>query len=251
MNRKELAETDFDAEFFDHPDYKYLNNFRFEDLSAEDANNPTGRGRETAAGRGYDFERVISKINHGTRVSAPWFDVQWERNTGRHYLSECKACISEYKNGQTGRFRLWKKHHEKLVGARNHYPSTSTHYHFVIYTICDGHVREIGKFRVSSIIIESLIDNWYLEDHDSMGLEYTTQLSWTYLVSALDLDIGAFRRDEVVTATVEKDQIDRLRSQVDCDIQLKNPFEDIDNPYPVCGPSCDIHTNHDEIPKTV
>jgi hypothetical protein len=240
MNKKELAEIDFDAEFFDHPDYKHRKNYRFEDLSAEDANNPRGRGRETAAPRGYDFERLISKINDGTRVSAPWFDVQWGTYTHRHCLSECKVCISEYDNGQTGRFRLWQKHHEKLLGAPNHYPNTFARYSFVIYTICEGRLREIGKIRVPPVIIESLVDNWHQEHHDTMGLEYTTQLSWTHLVSALDLDIGAFRRNEVVIATIESDQIDRLQSQVDYDTFLNNPFEDIDDPYRVCGPSCDI-----------
>jgi hypothetical protein len=238
--------SNFDEEFFSIggyssiPDgkYKCIKDFRLEDLSVEDANSPTGRGRETAAPRGYDAERVARIIDDGERVSASWFDVQYDN--WYHNLLECKTCISEYKNGQTGRFKLWKKHHEKLLGASNQYPDTFSNYQFLIYTIFDDSVREVGKLRVCPIVIEALIDDWHQEHHETMGVAYAKQLSWTRLLSALELDIEVLRQNEVVRANIKSDQVDRLQSQVDYDTWRKNPFEDIDNPYPVCGPSCDI-----------
>lgn len=181
--------------------------YRLEHLSPEEGNTPAGRGTETAGPRGYDTERLVSKIYDGKRDDREsWYDVevpqvQTDPQTTRRMLIECKSCIDEHPSGKTGTFKIWRKHHERLVDAGDVYSDEPAHtrYVFLIYTVVDDQAIEIGKFEVNSRWVDHILGEWQFGYHDTMGTEFYQTITWTKLLKELNLSLNALRRTEVAS----------------------------------------------------
>lgn len=175
---------------------------RLEDLSPEEGNTPSGRGSDTASSRGYDTEKLVSRIFEGTTDNRePWYDVKTtytlpERDVEIPHLIECKSCIDQHPNGEKGTFRIWKKHHDRLLesGYRATEERKLVSYVFLVYTIVDSEAIEIGKFKSGAYHIEELIDEWNFVKHETMGYEFCKDISWTKLIEELGISLGRLHR---------------------------------------------------------
>lgn len=182
------------------------------DVSLEDVRGsvPTcsGRGSETAAVRGYNTERLANVIFSPTRLffsssDQPWYDTYVNTDHDIGCWIESKSCIQRYPCGQYGRFRIWKHHHERFIEEAQSFllDTVVFMYFFLVYTIEDDDVREVGKLIVPPEQIDSLIDTWSVRDHTSMGQCRARDISWSLLLKRLDVPKPVFREQSIVDLT--------------------------------------------------
>jgi hypothetical protein len=185
-----------------HPDLK------LEDVRNEwTANTYTGRGTKTAAGRGYNTERlakaVLGEYEHFLLSGAKdsWFDTFISRE--QDYLRvECKSCVNRYPSGPFGRFRIWRKNHAKMAYRAETFADSRQYlYFFVVYAIEDGIETEVGKLVVPVKEVDQVLDNWSIRDHPSMGEEQARDISWNLLLKRLDVSRETFREENTLDLT--------------------------------------------------
>jgi len=91
-----------------------------EDIKSESIPACSGRGRETAAVRGYNAERLAHSVfdschGHFSVSLQPWYDTYASGGGETSLRIESKSCISRYPSGSYGRFRIWRHHHDTLI----------------------------------------------------------------------------------------------------------------------------------------
>lgn len=121
--------TERDEAVILHPDVK------LEDVrDAWDANECFGRGRGTAAGRGYNTERLAAAVLSPGGEFISWSKENWYdtfcADDNLSFYAECKSCVYEYPSGQYARFRIWRDNHLKLLRKAE---TTALNYRFVVY----------------------------------------------------------------------------------------------------------------------
>lgn len=183
------------------------------DLKLEDvrdqwnSNTYTGRGTETAAGRGYNAERLAKAVldEDGyfflSGVKDSWFDtfVIGDQN---HIRVECKSCVNRYPCGPYGNFRIWQKNHTRMVQeAENDLDSRPYLYFFVVYDVENGIEKEVGKLVVPLQEIDQILDSWSTRDHPSMGEEQARDISWNLLLKRLGISRETFRDENTLDLT--------------------------------------------------
>lgn len=187
---------------------------RLEDLrNKRKANVCHGRGRHTAAARGYNAEllarAVFDKRNALIRTpQESWIDVDAQVIDDSPWLDiEAKSCVDRYQKqngeqGRYGRFKIWKPHHDKLleyIDSRIRNPI----YFFVVYTIDTGVEHEIGKLVAPVALIDSVLDNWRTEDHVTMGEIESREISWRLLLKRLGVSRNRFEDADIIDLTNE------------------------------------------------
>jgi hypothetical protein len=188
------------------------------DLKLEDvrykwkANTYTGRGTETAAGRGYNTERLAKAVlgEDGffflSSVKDSWFDtfVSGEQNYMR---IECKSCVYRYPSGPFGRFRVWRQNHTRMVKeVEDSLDSEQYLYFFVVYTVENGVETEVGKLVVPVQEVDRILDSWSTRDHPSMGEEQARDISWNLLLKRLGVSRDTFREENTLDLTTSVSQ---------------------------------------------
>lgn len=166
-----------------------------------------GRGRETAAGRGYNAERLASVVlgpnRRYTRItSEPWYDNYIYRSEKPSLRVETKCCTYRYPSGGYGRFRIWKHHHDTLAEWANRLDaSTNYFYFFVVYKILCGLEVEIGKLVASVAQVDEVLDTWNCRDHDTMGEARSRDISWRLLLKKLGVSRERFEDEPAIDIT--------------------------------------------------
>ena len=176
-------------------------------------NRCTGRGADTAAGRGYNVERLAKAVfeSYGFFVLSShedsWFDTFVSESPGCLRI-ECKSCVYRYPSGAFGRFRIWRKNHRLLLGMNKAWAEDDKDYlyFFVVYTIEDGVEKEVGKLVTTVEQVDDIVDDWSLRDHPSMGQEFARDISWNMLLSELDISRETFKEQNLVNTTCEKSE---------------------------------------------
>lgn len=168
-----------------------------------------GRGHETAASRGYNAERLAGAVLDENPMfiltpAGSYYDnyaIPEAHGPGRQV--ESKSCVQQYPSGGYGRFRFWKRNHNKLMRVDEEW--TNSHqrvvYFFVVYTIESGIPQEVGKLVALPESIDQLLDSWSLRDHKSMGLAYARDVSWRALLRRLDVSRERFKREDAIDLT--------------------------------------------------
>ncbi|WP_460539095.1 hypothetical protein [Haloplanus salinarum] len=177
-----------------------------------DANECHGRGRDTAAARGYNVERLAAAVFDSdgffhTYRDKPWFDTSEWGNDSQKICIESKSCVHRYPSGGYGQFRIWALHHDIFT----HPPEPLSHgrqiYFFLVYTIDEhGDAEEVGKLAVEAIIIDDIITDWRWTDHTTMGSVKKRDISWHLLLSRLGVSVKRFRADDIVVVTDPTDE---------------------------------------------
>ncbi|CAM3017712.1 hypothetical protein [Halobacterium salinarum] len=196
---------------------------KLEDVREQfDGNEPYGRGRETAAPRGYNAERLATALVSETArfekwSPGPWVDAFVPSPSGISCYLEVKTTIDQYPSQTPGRFRIWGPHHHRLLASADVYEDTNRlHlYLFVVYTIDSGIEREIGKLVVPAIRVDDHIDTWALTDHDTMGEQLTYTISWRALLDALGVSHTAFINTDTTDLTVDSENLQRARKHTE------------------------------------
>lgn len=167
----------------------------------------SGRGKKTAAVRGYNTERLATVVFNGYLIFyavsiGPWFDASSEGSHGIEFTIESKSCVQRYPSGPYGRFRIWKHHHEKFVSeSRQPWPDTMFVYFFLVYTVEDGSEREVGKLVVPAEQVDDILDKWTVRDHPTMGTRKARDISWYQLLKRLDVPPDVFKKLPLVDLT--------------------------------------------------
>jgi hypothetical protein len=186
------------------------------DLKLEDvrhrwkANTYTGRGTETAAGRGYNTERLAKavlnedKLFYLSSVKDSWFDT-FVSGAQNYVRVECKSCVYRYPSGPFGRFRIWRKNHNEIV-QQGRSDSRQHLYFFVVYDIEDGIETEVGKLVVPVQEVDRILDSWSTRDHPSMGEKQARDISWNLLLKRLGVSRETFRDENTLDLTTSDSQ---------------------------------------------
>lgn len=170
-------------------------------------NKCSGRGRETAAGRGYNTERLAGAVlaTDGVFLSDShenWYDTYAPgENTSSRI--ECKSCVYRYPSGAYGRFRIWRHHHLAFVADSEQFRSENRLwlYFFVVYEINDGIESEVGKVVAPVGLVDEAIDNWRKRDHPTMGEQRARDISWHLLLNRLGVSEDRLRAEATVDLT--------------------------------------------------
>lgn len=169
----------------------------------------SGRGSETASSRGYNAERLASTVLGGRSLftkyspAEPYIDTYTEGSHGVGLYVESKSCINRYPSGSYGRLKFWRHHHNDLVeDARWYNISEVLHvYFFVVYEVIDERALEVGKLVAPVDQIDNILDEWTLENHETMGRAYSRDMSWNLLLKRLGVPKGVFRDQRIVDLT--------------------------------------------------
>jgi len=101
---------------------------------------PHGRGRETAALRGYNAELLADALLGDSESFRKWSPGPWADNyvstqSGINCCIEVKTTIDQYPSQAAGRFRIWAPHHNQLLADADEFSNTKqlTLYLFVVY----------------------------------------------------------------------------------------------------------------------
>jgi hypothetical protein len=194
----------------EHPEFQPTEWIENPNLSLEDVRSDGdrcyGRGRSTAAVRGYDAEKLANAVlDERARFTpeswSPWYDTVALADEGVCNI-ESKSCVYRYPSGPYGRFRIWKKHHDTLTRFRLPERSpASVAYFFVVYTIERSREREVGKLLVPATRIDEVIDDWSFRDHPSMGECHARDISWHQLLKRLGVPQEVFVEQDIVDLT--------------------------------------------------
>jgi hypothetical protein len=167
-----------------------------------------GRGRATAAVRGYNTERLANAVFDPSPIfiavsSNPFYDTYAEGSQGVSVRVECKSCVHRYPSGQYGRFRIWQTHHDQLRETAESWNLEGTKflYFFVVYTVEDGKPREVGKLTAPVATIDEVLDKWRPQDHPTMGTQPARDISWHLLLKRLGVPKEAFVEQPIVDLT--------------------------------------------------
>lgn len=168
----------------------------------------SGRGKETAAVRGYNVERLAGAIFDFVAAPRgqsrkPWYDAF---TMGDHDVAlriESKSCIYRYPSGSYGRFKIWKHHHDKIVekAEERTRPKNRYIYFFLVYDIVEGITEEVGKLAVPVRQIDDVLDRWTVRDHPTMGERRARDISWNLLLKRLGVPKSVFREQPIVDLT--------------------------------------------------
>jgi hypothetical protein len=172
-----------------------------------------GRGRKTAAARGYNAERLAYAVldGHGVfiRVSQKsWIDTIAEPNMNQPgYNVEAKCCVDRYQKqdggqGRYGMFKIWKPHHDKLLNDTK-LAVADPIYFFVVYTVKSRVEKEVGKLIAPAEMIDSVLDNWSSEEHVTMGAKKSRNISWRLLLKRLGVSRQRFQEANMIDLTNE------------------------------------------------
>jgi hypothetical protein len=185
-------------------------------------NECVGRGRETAAARGYNAELLPNALLGKRRdfhswSPGPWVDNYVPHPSGIACYVEVKIAIKRYPSGGFGRFRIWGSHHHRLVAAAEVYEQSKRLYIylFIVYTVESGVEREIGKVIVPAEEVDDHLGYGNRVDHVSMGDDRTHSISWKKLIDALGVSAEEFTSKETVDLTVESEPLQRARAHLD------------------------------------
>jgi len=113
-------------------------------------------------------ERLVSQEYTGfSRFGVENFDVN-DDDTGK--LGEVKSTATELQSGQSGRFRLWKKQHDKLTRADR---AGTARYVFVLFDVSSRPVTARMKQQIPANVGRRIgaRGGWNDSGHD-MGLQY-------------------------------------------------------------------------------
>ena len=181
---------------------------KLEDVrNARNGNKCSGRGRETAAGRGYNTERLARTVLDKDGVFLSWSADTWYDNfvtvDELTFLVECKSCVYQYPSETYGRFRIWRTHHRKLVAesAEGSPRGRVPLYFFVVYRVVDGIEREVGKVVAPVKLIDEALDNWTERTHQTMGTQQARDISWHLLFNRLNVSEKYLKSKETVDLT--------------------------------------------------
>lgn len=178
------------------------------------ANTYTGRGTETAAGRGYNAERLAKAVLgesgdfYLSGAKDSWFDtfVSGDQNYVR---VECKSCVYRYPSGPFGRFRIWRKNHTQMVQQSEKFSDICQYiYFFVVYAIEQGTETEVGKLVVPVQEVDRILDSWSTRSHPSMGEESARDISWNLLLKRLGVSRDTFEEEDTLDLTTDGAQTD-------------------------------------------
>lgn len=206
----EQFEPEFDKSDIPHTDVTIES---FYDSIYTMANIRRGRGSGTAAGRGYDFQRVAGGLlsqrgSFSFYDNNGWYDVFGKASEEVSFRAESKSCINEYPNGQYGRYEIWKHNHDQLVEHAFKGWHSSPVYVFFTYSASDDQLaHEIGKVVVPAPYIERVINSWHTVDQDSMNGKKRRQISWRLMLKRLGVSVEEFRQKNTVVVT-DSEQID-------------------------------------------
>lgn len=187
---------------------------KLEDVRESDFGNVcSGRGGATAAGRGYNTEKLANAVLDIDQFFIPFSDESWydvfisTRSTSdpSYCQTESKSCIYRYPSGGYGRFRIWKQNHDKLYAKSNEeYPDNVNYlYFFLVYKVKDGVEKEVGKLFVPVQKVHDAIDSWSERNHSSMGQQRARDISWRVLLSRLGLSVEEFEQADAIDLTTE------------------------------------------------
>jgi len=178
---------------------------RLEDVRKEwQANRCYGRGRETAAGRGYNTELLANAVLDPETLflafsQERWYDAFVTQEEERYCKVECKSCVNRYPSGAYGRFRIWRDHHRSLVEvANNQMDNTLYLYFFLVYTVEDAVEKEIGKAVAPVTIVDDILDGWTSREHVTMGTRDVRDISWRELLDRLDVSCSRFKAQDAI-----------------------------------------------------
>jgi hypothetical protein len=184
-------------------------NIKLEDVrDTWEGNECLGRGRSTAAGRGYNTERLASAVI-GLRCwfvvipTEDWYDTGTEIDEEWSARVECKSCIYRYPSGAYGRFRIWKHNHDRLIETAKDWGSDTLFlYFFVVYTVeNDGVEREVGKVVAPVDLVDEVLDGWREMDHPTVGTRSVRDISWRLLFNRLGVSPSRLKSEDAVDLT--------------------------------------------------
>lgn len=181
-------------------------NVTLEDVKSESIPTCSGRGRETAAVRGYNAERLAHSVFdpscfYFSISSQPWYDTYASGGGGVSLQIESKSCVSRYPSGPYGRFRIWKHHHDKLIKKHNSTEIFRRLYFFVVYTTTPETVKEVGKLVAPPVQVDEALDKWTVRDHPTMGERQARDISWNLLLKRLGVPKSVFQELPIVDLT--------------------------------------------------
>lgn len=212
----EQGEDDVDTMGVDTSDFEPTNlvekpNLTLEEFEASDRfdflTSCTGRGRETAAVRGYNIEKFATTVfseefKYFTSSSESWYDTF---TTGSHDVGlriESKSCVYRYPSGPYGRFRIWGKHHDTINDeSQRSLIDTQYVYFFLVYKSTSEGVREVGKLVAPVEKVDKVLDKWVTRDHPTMGESRVQDISWYQLLKRLEVSKSIFRDQPIVDLT--------------------------------------------------
>jgi len=177
-----------------------------------------GRGRSTAAGRGYNTERLAGAVlgvdgNFIAYTDRSWYDT-FALNENVSPRVECKSCVYRYPSGGYGRFRIWQQHHHTLLGWDLRTPDERVYlYFFVVYEVENGIEREVGKVVAPVNLVDKVLDKWKERTHQTMGTRHVRDISWHLLLKRLGVSEHELRAEQIVDLThqTEPDTYGTLR----------------------------------------
>jgi len=184
---------------------------RLEDVREEPtANRCNGRGRSTAAARGYNVERLAYAVLN----TNGFFYLQSDHDLGwydTHVIGsldpfpenpinvECKSCVYRYPSGGYGRFRIWQKNHTAFEClSQIDIFNRDYAYFFLVYKLENNKEKEVGKAVVPVSQVDSVLDNWNKINHDSMGEQYVRDISWHLLFKRLGISPEEFKHEDII-----------------------------------------------------
>ena len=193
------------------PPEKVLNHpgIRLEDVRETwEGNECAGRGRATAAGRGYNSERLANavlslKCYFTVSSDENWFDTFTRIDDEWSAHVECKCCVDRFPSGSHGRFRIWKHNHDQLIETAERWScDTLFLYFFVLYTIDDAGVeKEVGKVVAPVGLVDEVLDGWREIDHATMGTQLSRDISWRLLFNRLEVSRERLEAEDAIDLT--------------------------------------------------
>jgi hypothetical protein len=135
--------------------------------------------------------------------SEPYIDTHANGSHGVGLYIESKSCVNRYPSGSYGRFKFWRHHHDDLVEDARSFtiPGVLHVYFFVVYKVTDEKALEVGKLVAPVSQIDEILDEWTLENHETMGRAYSRDMSWNLLLKRLGVPKGVFRDQRIVDLT--------------------------------------------------
>lgn len=175
----------------------------------DDANSYEGRGQETAAGRGYNAERLArgvlaSESLYSLDSTESWYDSHVPAEGDKEYWVEAKSCIKRYPSSGYGRFRIWKRNHDTFVEEAESRCDDNVIflYFFVVYTIERGRAKEVGKLAAPLSAVDAVLNSWSRRDHYSMGRAAARDISWRVLLRELGVPRKQFEQADATDLTL-------------------------------------------------